>query len=445
MPKQTITLEEIRTLSHETLSGMLYTMSQKDQEIHAKLDKLLLSANPKELVKAIKKDIASIKRGRKFIEYRMSFEFSQKIQSIVTDISSMVEDKKVASKLYKELILTDSKVYLRTDDSSGIIQGSYAAAMDGWLNCNAFLNDDELYTDIKEMLFCEGFGLRNILNETIPKGILIRLYDEFFPISIGNNMDEFDKLSLLCETAHYLKDVERYIEAKKLKKESLSQIDFLDIAKEYQYANSPKKVLATLESVQEIDSYKADEFYGLKVWAYEALQQPLDATLMYKYWYEKTQSIHILKKYLSRLDGRMQEKVKKEALTKAEDFSLSEALNFFYNLDEKSLAAKYILEDTKKVSSKVMYGDVLKKVTKWLEEEYPQETILLHRNNCESSLKRAISKYYPYAIKALKECLRIEKEKNISLWHIESNDDYMAQLLEKHKKKSKFVQLFNAM
>jgi len=439
-----ITLEEIRTLSHETLSVMFYTISQKDQEIHAKLEKLLLSANPKELVKSIKKDIASIKRGRKFIAYRMSFEFSQKIQSIVDDISSMVEDKKVASKLYKELILTDSKVYLRTDDSSGVIQDSYAAAMDRWLNCIEFLNDDEIYADIKEMLFCEGFGLRNILNETIPKGVLIRLYDEFFPISVDTNMDEFDKHSLLRETAHYLKDVERYIEAKKLQTEPLTEINFLDIAKEYQYANSPKKVLSTLESIQEIDSYRADTFYGLKVWAYEALQQPLDVTLMYKNWYEQTQSVHILEKYLSRLDGTMQQKVKKEALKKAEDFSLSEALDFFYNLDEKSLAAKSILEHEDR-EIKILYGEPLKKITEWLEEEYPQETILLHRDNCESSLERAISKYYPYAIKALKECLRIEKENNISLWHIESNDDYMAQLLEKHKQKSKLIQLFNAM
>jgi hypothetical protein len=445
MAKSTIELEEIRTLSHETLSVMLYTMSQKDQEIHAKLEKLLLSANPKELIKAIKKDIASIKRARKFIEYHRSFEFSQKIQSIVDDISSMVEDKKVASKLYKELILTDSKVYLRIDDSSGVIQGSYAAAMDGWFNCIAFLNDEEIYADIKEMLFCEGFGLRNILNETIPKRVLIRLYDEFFLIPVDKNMDAFDKLSLLHETAHYLKDVERYIKAKKLQNEPLSEIDFLDIAKEYQHANNPKKVLSTLESIQEVDSYKADEFYGLKVWAYVALGQTSNVTNVYKCWYEKVQSVHVLKKYLSGLDETMQQKVKDEALKNLQGLPFSVTLDFFYNLDEKSLAAKYILEDHQEASNKVMYGDGLKKVTKWLEDEYPQETISLHRNNCEDSLDRAISKYYPYAIKALKECLRIEKEKNISLWHIESNDDYIAQLLERHKKKPKFVQLFNAM
>lgn len=445
MPKKIIKLEEIRTLSHETLSVMLYTMSQKDQEIHAKLEKMLLSANPKELVKMIKKDIASIKRGRKFIEYHMSFEFSQKIQSIIDDISSMVEDKKVASKLYKELILTDSKVYLRIDDSSGIIQGSYAAAMDGWFNCMELLNDEEIYVDIKEMLFCEGFGLRNILNETIPKRVLIRLYDEFFPLPIDTNMDEFNKYSLLCEAAHYLKDVERYIQAKKLYREPLSQIDILDIAKEYEHANRPKKVLSTLERIEEIDTYKADTFYGLKVWAYEALGQLTNVTNVYKHWYEKVQSVHVLKKYLSGLDETMQQKVKDEALKNLQGLPFSMTLDFFYNLDEKSLAAKHILEDNQEASSKVMYGDALKKVTKWLEDEYPQETILLHRNNCENSLDRAISKYYPYTIKALKECLRIEKEKNISLWHIESNDDYIAQLLEKHKKKSKFVQLFNAM
>jgi len=119
-------------------------------------------------------------------------------------------------------------------------------------------------------------------------------------------------------------------------------------------------------------------------------------------------------------------------------------LDFFYNLDEKSLAAKSILE-YEYIGREMLYGQSLKQITKWIEEEYPQETILLHRNNCETSLKGAISKYYPYAIKALKECLRIEKENNISLWHIESNDDYMAQLLDKHKKKSKFMQLFNGM
>jgi len=441
---KTITLEEIENLNHKVLSTMRYDVAQKNKEVHDKLEKLLLNANPKELVKAIKKDIASIKRGSKFIEYRMSFEFSQKIQSIVDDIGSMVEDKKVASKLYKELILTDLKVYMRTDDSSGVIQCSYAAAMDGWFNCIAFLNDDELYTDIKEMLFCDGFGLRNILNETIPKSLLMRLYDEFFFIPVSKNMNEFDKFSLLRQTAHYLKDVERYIEAKKLQKEPLSWIDFLDIAKEYQYVNSPKKVLLTLESIEEIERYKADEFYGLKVWAYEALQQPFDVTAMYKNWYEKTQSVHILKKYLSRLDDTMQQKVKKEALKNVEDFPVGVALDFFYNLDEKSLAAKCILEH-QDAKTEILYGESLKKITKWLEVEYPQETILLYRNNCESSLKTAISKYYPYAIKALKACLRIEKEKNISLWHIESNDDYIAQLLQKHKQKSKFMQLFSVM
>ena len=52
-----ITLKEIEALNHKALSVMLHTMSQKNQEIHAKLEKLLLSANPKELVKVIKKTL----------------------------------------------------------------------------------------------------------------------------------------------------------------------------------------------------------------------------------------------------------------------------------------------------------------------------------------------------------------------------------------------------
>jgi hypothetical protein len=117
MAKKKITLKEIEALDCKKVASLLYDMLDGNKELYGKLDKLILSANPKELIKAIKKDIASIKRGSKFIDYYNAFEFSKKIQNIVDDILLMIEDKEVAVKLFKELILTDSKVYLRSDDS----------------------------------------------------------------------------------------------------------------------------------------------------------------------------------------------------------------------------------------------------------------------------------------------------------------------------------------
>ncbi len=443
MAKRKIRLEEIETLDYKKVASLLYDMLDGNKELYGKLDKLILSANPKELIKAIKKDIASIKRGSKFIDYYNAFEFSKKIQHIVDDILLMVEDKKIASKLFKELILTDSKVYLRSDDSSGVIQTSYRQCLQGWFGCVEFMSEDELYRDIKEMLVCEGFGTRDVFNEAIPKTVLIKLYDEYFVLENHSTIDTDDRVRLLKETAHYLSEPTRFINALKLNGEDFKDYELLEISKEYQYANMPKELLEELQKVKEVSSYNARSFYKLQVWAYSELQEPLNIILAYKNWYEKSREVSVLKEYLSLLDGEMYTRVKQEALTYAKSLSVGGALEFFYTLDEKKLANNYIFENQESLSESHLHDAQIKSIAKWLEKEYPQTLILLYRAVCEQALSQSISKYYPKGIKALKACLKLEKQHNINSWEIEPNESYMQKLIEKHKKKSKFVQLFN--
>jgi len=136
-------------------------------------------------------------------------------------------------------------------------------------------------------------------------------------------------------------------------------------------------------------------------------------------------------------------RVKTEALTYAKSLSLGGALEFFYALDEKELANNYIFENQENLHESHFHDAQLKTIAKWFEKEYPQALILLYRAVCEQALSRSISKYYPTGIKALKSCLKLEQEQDSSSWKIESNEIYMQKLLEKHKKKSKFVELFS--
>jgi len=293
MAKRKITVEEIEALDSKKVASLLYDILDGNKELYSKLDKLILSTNPKALVKAIKKDIASIKRGSKFLDYYHAFEFSKKIQNIVDDISSMVEDKQVASKLFKELILTDSKVYLRSDDSSGVIQTSYRHALLGWFRCVEFISEDELYIDIKEMLICEGFGIRDVFSEKIPRTVLTKLYDEYFLLENHTDIDTYDRGRVLKEIAHYLKEPTRFINAIKLTGEELKDYDLLEIAKEYQYANMPKELLAQLQKVQEVNPRNAEKIYALQVWAYHELQEPQNIILAYRNWYEKSREVSV--------------------------------------------------------------------------------------------------------------------------------------------------------
>jgi len=443
MPKkQQITLENIKSISHDDLAELVYGQMDEHTTLYDKVEKLLLRGDPKALLKSIKKDIASIHRGRKFIGYHESFEFAQQVGNIVDDIVLMIDDCKVASTLLKELILTDSKVYLRSDDSNGFIQESYARAENAWAECLHALSDDEIYADILEMLVCEGFGVREVFSEHVPKNVLTRIYEEFEQKYEANREDTFDNIEVLKLCTHYLRQPTLYIKAVSLQGRELHESDYLDFAKEYAYAEDAKGTLEMLSKIVFVDGYKADMFYELQINAYEALGQSMDVTLAYKNWYKKTKSPEILKKYLARLDAVLQKQAKEEALKDAQKLSFAEAMQFFQSLDESELASQYIWELRDVLETQYFYSNELKSLVTWLKEDYPQEAILLYRDSAEKSLATSQSKNYPSAIKVLKECLKIEEKYNTLSWEIEESMVYMEKLINIHRKKPKFVELF---
>lgn len=443
MPKkQQITLENIKSISHDDLAELVYGQMDEHSTLYDKVEKLLLRGDPKALLKSIKKGIASIRRGRKFIGYYEAFEFAQKIATIVEDIVLMVDDSKSASGLLKELILTDSKVYLRSDDSNGFIQESYAKAEDAWAECLDVLSDDEIYADILEMLVCEGFGVREVFSEHVPKDVLTRIYEEFEQKYEADSEDAFDTIQVLKLCAHYLKQPELYIKAVSLQDREFHESDYLDFAKEYAYAENANGTLNMLSKIVFVDGYKVDTFYELRINAYEALNQSMDVTLAYKNWYKKTKSPEVLKKYLTRLDGVMQKQAKEDALKDAQKLSFAEAMQFFKSLDERGLASEYIWKHKNTLKTESFYANGLKSLITWLKEEYPQEAILLHRDSAEKSLATSKSQFYPSAIKALKDALKIEQKNDTLSWEIDERFVYMEKLINTHRKKPKFVELF---
>ena len=219
--KKELTLEEIHSIDHDALAVLVYGQADKDAVFRMKVEKLILKGDQKALIQSIQKDIASIRRGRKFISYYEAFDFAQKIGSIVDDIAMMVEDKKEAAGFLKALILTGSKVYLRSDDSAGAIQASYSRAEEGWAECLEVLTDAETYADIMEMLVCEGFGVRSVFSEKVPQSVLQKIYDDSFErceTKQGEASTSFDDIHVMQLCAHYLKKPELYIKAAKLGK-----------------------------------------------------------------------------------------------------------------------------------------------------------------------------------------------------------------------------------
>ena len=128
MKEKQITLQDIESIEQKALAKILHEVIQFDERLYKKVQSTLMKNDTPALKKQLTKRISSISRGRKFIEYRHSFELAKDIEMIVDDIKELVEDKAVALQLLKKLILTDENVFARCDDSSGDVQCSYSYA-----------------------------------------------------------------------------------------------------------------------------------------------------------------------------------------------------------------------------------------------------------------------------------------------------------------------------
>ena len=110
------------------------------------IETLVLFNDPPVLKKAIAKRITSLKRGRRFIDYRASTAFARDLEGILADIERGLLDSapKLAFELVDKFLATAESVLNRVDDSSGEIGGVYRDAVLLWLTAAKAWGDTKI-------------------------------------------------------------------------------------------------------------------------------------------------------------------------------------------------------------------------------------------------------------------------------------------------------------
>ena len=444
--KEAITYEKIAKLSKEDLVQLVYEQIDADDTLYRKVEKLLLKEDPKALHQALRKEIASIRRGRKFITYYDSFTFARRISDIAESIAQTVSDPKAVFTLASEMIATDAKVYDRSDDSAGVIQDAYRYVTELWRKSLHAIDEDDIFKTYMKLRICEGYGTRDLLGEEVPESVLERIYDEISQMAkqtiYEKEFDSLNDLITLQECAHFLKRPDLYRDALTLFDKEIHTHEWISLAKEYRYIEDVEGVLATLENIESVESRWANDIYKLKVWAFEKLDKPTAVIQSYHAWYRYTKDPNVLKNYLKLLPPEERESLLKKALQEAQTMPAQQALDFFHTLDKKALAAGYIMQHTKSLHTEYMYATFFNALVAWLRDQYPQAAILLYRDRIRYTLERAQSKYYPYVIKALKSAYEIEQEHDTNGWTILQHEAYVEKMLEEHQRKTKLMTLY---
>ena len=106
-------------LGAETLAEALLDIAVHSDAADDLIERLI--ATPKENVQRFKKKLASLKRSRRFIDWRSSSGFARELEMLLQDLKAGVTDPPTGVGLVAAFYETDEGVLGHCDDSNGYV------------------------------------------------------------------------------------------------------------------------------------------------------------------------------------------------------------------------------------------------------------------------------------------------------------------------------------
>ena len=127
--------QKLAEIDAATLRDFILDLYLHYPQLSDRIEALVLFNDPAALAKALGKRIQSLRRGRRFIDYRASFDFSCELDALLADIESglLALSPKHAFDLVDQFLATAESVLNRVDDSSGSVGQVYRDAVMLWL------------------------------------------------------------------------------------------------------------------------------------------------------------------------------------------------------------------------------------------------------------------------------------------------------------------------
>ena len=127
--------EKLSDIDADTLRDFIFDLYLRYPELNDKIEALTLANDPVALSRVLGKRIASLRRGRRFIDYQASFDFARELEALLADIERglLATSPKHAFDLVDRFLATAESVLNRVDDSNGSVGEVYRQAVLLWL------------------------------------------------------------------------------------------------------------------------------------------------------------------------------------------------------------------------------------------------------------------------------------------------------------------------
>lgn len=453
--------EKLNNLSKEALIEIIVNVANENRVTKKLVSTFMAAHDPKEMYKALNKDVTSIKNGKRFISYYESNAFTAQLDSILSKINDYLAKQApdLAIKLCKRFIEIDEKLFERVDDSNGCLGSFYYDVFE--VLDKAFSFSDEppkkIASYILSIYFNDDYGnrgaivdwLKLCLTEPVIKALEAALPDikspdttpEFNRDHPNWNFDAYMHnhrvISIHKKIADKRQDVDRYIELVNLEK--VNDKDICNIAKRLNGAFRSEEAISWLKKINNnsFDSYTRDQ---LLIEAYMLEGDVQQAKTVIWNNFKNSLAIDTYFEYLKLADDGEKEDAAKKALQFAKDSPrLANAFKFLHDLQEYDAIEELYFAREEEVDGSD-YSIYRKLSTELNKQGKSLIATLLRRKLVEDVLAAARSKSYKYAASDLK--LASDFAKNISDWNgYPTPADFLNQLRSQHPRKISFWSL----
>ena len=438
-------------LGANKLADTLIELSSYSNEVNETIERL--TASPEECAKIFTRKLTSLKRSKRIIWERASFDFALELERLLKNLETGIKNPLTGVKLVAKFFEADEYIFNRCDDSSGAVGDVFTiAAVDLFSQYASQFPDkdkDKLEKIVLKLFNKDNYGVRAALFDNAAKylpEINIRSLINYLQKKADQETDD-------CDKRHYLYPIESLTkqigDANLFEKTRIQNWGDLKIPgtielAQIHFTNGEfEKALNLLKNIPtDVDFMKLEKNELLKeIFTKQGNKAELKE-LLYKI-LRNSHQIDNLDQYLKLIGNDKREQViNDEIKVIMNTLSLNYSdIEFLLETDKLDEAEEYIIKWSNHLDGSFYH--ILIPLAKEMESQnrYLAATIL-YRSLLISILERAYNKAYSHAVKYL---IKLDKlAPTIADWKDKmSHKDFLDLLNTDHGRKSSFWKKYN--
>ncbi len=436
--------QKLIDLGAESLAEVLLDLAVHSDEADDLIERLI--ATPKENVQRFKKKLFSLKRSKRFIDWRGAAGFARELEMLLQDVKAGVDDPLTGVDLVAAFYEADNTIFEMCDDSGGDIGDVFRYdAKELFVTFASRCADKETIADIiLKLNQKDDYGIRDILidcaSECLPESVLRTMITTLQGLA-GKENDDYGKrhyLMLIESLARQIKDAELFEKTRIASWGKLSTAALIDIARVYLESGNVETAHSWLKKIPEGETFQAYERDEL---LREIYQEQGDSGKLTDILFQKFKSYHSTDTLQALLDvignDRRDEVIRDEVALILEGHAFRESdADFLIAIGRVDEAEEYLLKRADQLNGEY-YGSLLSLAETMESGNRYLVASLIYRSLLLSILKRGYLKAYPHGVRYLKKLDKLSE--SITDWKNNNNHGaFKEQIIQAHGRKRSF-------